>query len=83
MQDVSDDDRRRKSPRVVAAGSQKMETDQGPLADLLLVPEDDDVHARVIEVRTDIEVMLDGSSVVDAFGVSSARRNHVEVNEKK
>ena len=46
MQDVSDDDGRGKRPRVVAAGSQKMETDQGPLADLPPVPEDDDLHAR-------------------------------------
>ena len=44
---VQDDDGRGKRPRVVAAGSQKMETDQGPLSD---VPEDDDLHARVIEV---------------------------------
>ena len=83
MQDDSDDDGRRKRPRVVAAGSQKMETDQGPLVDLLLLPEDDDLHARVIEVITDIEVLLDGSSVVDVFVVSSARRKRVEVNERK
>ena len=60
-----------------------METDQGPLSDLLLVLEDDDLHARVIEVMTDIEVLLDGSSVVDVFAVSSARRKRVEVNERK
>ena len=62
---------------------QKMETDQGPLADLPSVPEDDDLHARVIEVMTDIEVLLDGSLVVDVFAVSSARRKRVEVSERK
>ena len=66
--------RRRKRPRVVAAGSQKMETDQGPLSDLPPVPEDDDLHARVIEVMTDIEVLLEGSSVVDVFAVSSVKQ---------
>ena len=74
---------RGKRPRVVAAGSQKMETDQGPFSDLPPVPEDDDLHARVIEVMTDIEVLLDGSSVVDVFAVSSARRKRAEVNERK
>ena len=83
MQDESDDDGRKKRPRVVAKSSQKMETDQGPLADLPPVPEDDDLHARVIEVMTDIEVQLDGSSVVDVFALSSARRKRVEVNERK
>ena len=63
----------------MAAGSQ---TDQGPFSDLRLVPEDDDLHARVIEVMTDIEVLLDGSSVVDVFAVSSARRKRVEVSER-
>ena len=83
MQDDSDDHGRRKRPRVVAAGSQKMETSQGPLADLPPVPGDDDLHARVIQVMTDIEVLLDGSSVVDVFAVSSARRKRVKVNERK
>ena len=83
MQDDSDDDGRRKRPRVVAAGSQKMETDQGPLSDLPPVPEDGDLHAKVIDVMTDIEVLLDGSSVVDVFAVSSARRKRVEVDERK
>ena len=32
---------------------------------------------------TDIEVLLDGSSVVDVFAVSSARRKRVEANEGK
>ena len=49
----------------------------------LLVPEDGDLHARVIVVMTDIEVLLDGSSVVDVFALSSARRKRVELNERK
>ena len=61
MQDDSDDDGRRKRLRVVTAGSQKMETDQEPQAELPPVPEDDDLNATVIEVMTDIEVVLDGS----------------------
>ena len=60
-----------------------METDQEPESDLRLVPEDDDLNATVIEVMTDIEVLLDGSSVIDEFAVSSARRKRVEVNERK
>ena len=60
-----------------------METDQGPLADLPPVLEDDDLHCRVTEVMTDIEVLLDGSSVVDVFAVGSARRKRVEVSERK
>ena len=83
VQDDSDDDGRGKRPRVVAAGSQKMETDQEPQSDLPPVPEDDDLNATVIEVMTDIEVLLDGSSVVDVFAVNSARRKRVEVNERK
>ena len=83
MQDDSDDDGRRKRPRVVASGSQKMETDQEPESDLPPVPEDDDLNATVIEVMTDIEVLIDGSSVVDVFAVSSARRKRVEVSERK
>ena len=55
-----------------------METDQVPESDLRPVPEDDDLNATVIEVMTDIEVLLDGSSVVDVFAVSSARRKRVE-----
>ena len=51
--------------------------------DLPPVPEDDDQNATVIEVMTDIEVLLDGSSVIDVFTVNSARRKCVEVNEKK
>ena len=60
-----------------------METDQEPESDLPPVPEDDDLNATVIEVMTDIEVLLDGSSVVDVFAVSSARRKRVEVSERK
>ena len=30
-----------------------------------------------------VEVLLDGSSVVDVFAVSSARRKRVEVSERK
>ena len=77
MQDDSPtvDDGRGKRLRVVASGSQKMETDQVPESDLPLVPEDDDLNATVIEVMTDVVVLLDGSSVIDVFAVSSARRN--------
>ena len=46
-----------------------------------LVPEDDDLNATVIEVMTDVEVLLDGSSVIDVFAVNSARRKRVEVSE--
>ena len=83
MQDDADDDGRGKRRRVVASGSQKIETDQVPESDLLPVPEDDDLNATVIEVMPDIEVLLDGSSVVDVFAVRSARRNRVEVSERK
>ena len=83
MQDDSDDDGRGKGPRVVTAGSQKMETDQGPLSDLPPVLEDDDLHARVIEVMTDVEVLLDGCSMINMFAVNSARRKRVEVSERK
>ena len=38
---------------------------------------------RVIEMMTDVEVLLDGSSVIDVFAVSSARRKRVEVTERK
>ena len=48
-----------------------------------LFPEDDDLNATVIEVMTDVEVLLDGSSVVDVFAVSSARRKRVEASERK
>ena len=67
----------------MASSSQKMETDQVPESDLHLVPEDDDLNATVIEVMTDVEVLLDGSSVVDVFAVSCARRKRVEVSERK
>ena len=49
MQDDSDDDGRGKRPRVVASGSQKIETDQVPESELPPVPEDD-LNATVIEV---------------------------------
>ena len=52
-----------------------MEIDQVPELDLHPVPEDDDLNATVIEVMTDVEVLHDGSSVIDVFAVSSARRN--------
>ena len=85
MQDDSPtvDDGRRKRLRVVESGSQKMETDQVPELDLHPVPEDDDLNATVIEVMTDVEVLHDGSSVIDVFAVSSARRKRVEVSERK
>ena len=51
--------------------------------DLTPVPEDDDLNATVIEVMIDIEVLLDGSSVVDVFVVNSAQRKRVEVSERK
>ena len=83
MQDGSDNDGRRKRPRVVAVGPQKMETDQESHSDLHPVPEDGDLQATVIEVMTDIKVLLDGSSVVDVFAVNTARRKRVEVSERK
>ena len=76
------DDGRRKRPRVVETGSQKMETDQVPESELPPVPEDDDPNATVTKVMTDDEVLLDGSSVIDAFAVNS-RRERVEVSERK
>ena len=45
-------------------GSQNMETDQVPESEVPPVPEDD-LNATVIEVMTDVEVVLDGSSVID------------------
>ena len=48
-----------------------------------IVPEDDDLNATVIEVMTDVEVLLDGSSVIDVFAVNSARRKRVEGSERK
>ena len=60
-----------------------METDQVPESELPLVPEDDDLNATVIEVMTDVEVLLDGSSVMDVFAVRSARRKRVEENVSK
>ena len=47
------------------------------------LPEDDDLNATVIEVMTDVEVLLDGRSVIDVFAVNSARRKRVEVSERK
>ena len=62
-----------------------METDQIKCQNLscLLFPEDDDLNATVIEVMTDVEVLRDGSSVIDVFAVNSARRKRVEVSERK
>ena len=57
---------RRKRLRVAETGPQKMETDQEPESeesDLPPVPEDDDLNATVIEVVTDIEVLLDDRCV--------------------
>ena len=51
--------------------------------DLPPLPEDADLNARVTEVMTDMEVLLDGSSVIDVFAVNSARRKRVEVSERK
>ena len=51
--------------------------------DLPFAPDDDDLNATVIEVMTDIEVILDGSSVIYVFAVNSARRKRVEVIETK
>ena len=55
MQDDSNDDGRGKRPRVVAAGSQKMETDQEPQSDLPPVPEHD-VYAVNSVRRKRVEV---------------------------
>ena len=77
------DDGRRKRPRVVETGPQKMEVDQVPESELPPVPEDDDLNATVIEVMTDVEVLLDGRSVIDVFTVNCARRKRVEVSERK
>ena len=60
-----------------------METDQVPESELPPVPEDDDLDATVIDVMTDVEVLLGGSSVIDVFAVNSARRKRVEVSERK
>ena len=83
MQDDSPtvDDGRRKRPRVVETGP--METDQVPESELPLVPGNDDLNATVFEVMTDVEVLLDGSSVIDVFPVNTARRKRVEVSERK
>ena len=54
-----------------------------PESELPPVPEDDDLNATVIEVMTDVEVLLDGRSVIDVFAVNSARRKRVEVSERK
>ena len=53
-----------------------------PESELPPVPEDD-LNATVIEVMTNVEVLLDGSSVIDVFAVNSARRKRVEVSERK
>ena len=54
-----------------------METDQVPESELPPVPEDDDLNATVIEEMTDVEVLLDVSSVIDVIAVNSARRKRV------
>ena len=76
------DDGRRKRPRVVETGPQKMETDQVPESELPLVP-NDDLNAIVIEVMADGEVLLGGSSVIDVFSVNSERRKRFEVSDRK
>ena len=53
-----------------------------PESELPPVPEDD-LNATVIEVMTNVEVLLDGSSVIDVFAMNSARRKRVEVSERK
>ena len=53
-----------------------METDQVPESEWPPVPEDDDLNATIIEVMTDVKVMLDGSPVKDVFVVNSARRQN-------
>ena len=85
MQDDSPtvDDGGGKRRRVVETGPQKMETDQVPESELPPVPEDDDLNATVIEVMTDVEVLVDDSSVVDVFAVNSAQRKRVGVSERK
>ena len=60
-----------------------METDQVPESELPFVPADDDLNATVKEVMIDVDVLLDGSQVIGAFVVSSARRKRVEVGERK
>ena len=54
-----------------------------PESELPPVPEDDNLNATVIEVMTDVEVLLDVSSVMVVFTVNSARRKRVEVSERK
>ena len=49
----------------------------------LLFQKVDDLNATVIEVMTDVEVLVDGSSVVDVFAVNSAQRKRVGVSERK
>ena len=67
----------------MATGPQKMETNQVPESELAPVREDDDLNATVIEVMTDVEVLLGGCSVIDVFAVNSARRKRAEVSERK
>ena len=64
-------------------GPQKVGTGGVPESELSPVPEDDDLNTTVIEVMTDVEVLLDGSSVIDVFAVNSARRKRVEISERK
>ena len=54
-----------------------------PESDLPPVPEDDDLNVMVIEVMTDVEVLLDGNPVADVFAVRTAQRKLVEVSERK
>ena len=41
----------------------------------LLFQKNDDLNATVIEVMTDVEVLLEGSYVIDVFAVNSASRS--------
>ena len=56
-------------------GLEKMETDKVPESELPPVPQDDDLNATVIEVMTDVEVLHDGSSVIDVFAVNFRDEN--------
>ena len=51
-----------------------------PESELPPVPEDDDLNATVIEVMTAVEVLLDGSSVIDVFAVNSERQKSWSFN---